>query len=123
MKGVIQIFVMFTFIIIAMQQSSAQWIQTGAPIGENYNALLVTPNATDDTNIFAGTFGSGVFRSTNYGKTWVEKNTGLPTKDVSALAASGQYIFAGTHDGIFRSSDNGAHWSAVNTGLTNTVVF
>lgn len=49
--------------------------------------------------------------------------SGLADKYITAFAASGSSIFAGTQgDGIFRSTDNGANWDAVNTGVTNMFV-
>jgi len=76
-------------------------------------------------DIFAGTVGSGVFRSSDNGDNWSASNTGLTNTSVLALAinSSGD-IFAGTDGGgVFRSSDNGDNWSAINTGLTDTGVF
>ena len=39
--------------------------------------------------------------------------------NVTALAASGSNIFAGTNGGIFLSLDKGTNWAAVDSGLTN----
>ena len=75
-------------------------------------------------DIFAGTVGSGVFRSSDNGDNWNEINTGLTLTFVFALAInSGGEIFAGGLGGVFRSSDNGDNWSPINTGLMNTDVF
>jgi photosystem II stability/assembly factor-like uncharacterized protein len=73
-------------------------------------------------NIFAGAYGY-VMLSTDNGTSWTALNTGLPNKDVQALAVSGSNIFAGTEGGgVFLSTNNGANWVAVNTGLINLVV-
>jgi len=62
----------------------------------------------------------GVYRSTDYGDSWLEINHGIIQTDVRALAinASG-HIFAGTYfgGGVFRSTDNGGSWTPVNNGL------
>jgi len=72
------------------------------------------------SNLFAGTWGGGVFLSTNNGTSWTAVNTGLTDRDVFALAVSGSNLFAGTWgDGVFLSTHNGTSWTAVNTGLTN----
>jgi len=77
-------------------------------------------------DIFAGTSGGGVFRSSNNGDSWTEVTNDLTTTDVKALAinASGD-IFAGTWaagGGVFRSSDNGDSWTKVVNGLTYKTV-
>jgi len=86
---------------------------------------------TGGTNVFAGTWRGGVFRTTNDGATWAAVNAGLPTFSldtteyytVSTLALNGQTLFAGTLGrGIYRSTDNGESWSEVNNGLTDSTV-
>ena len=44
--------------------------------------------AVSGTNLFAGTYGGGVFLSTNNGTSWTAVNTGLTNTDVYALAVS-----------------------------------
>ncbi|MGH9855493.1 MAG: hypothetical protein ACREBD_37125, partial [Blastocatellia bacterium] len=44
---------------------------------------------------------------------------GLPSSSVTALAMSGNNLFAGTRAGVFLSMNNGQSWTAVNNGLTN----
>jgi hypothetical protein len=78
--------------------------------------------AVSGENIFAGAYGY-VMLSTDNGTSWTASNTGLPNKDVQALAISGSNIFAGTEGGgVFLSSNNGVSWTAVNTGLSNLLV-
>ena len=50
-------------------------------------------------DLFAGTFGHGVLRSTDNGITWTEFNIGLANLNVQTLAISGTNIFAGTFGG------------------------
>ena len=69
-------------------------------------------------NLFAGTFGSGVYRSSDDGATWTESSPGLADPDISALVTVGDDIFAGTFGGgIYRSIDDGVTWSPVPTGF------
>jgi hypothetical protein len=73
--------------------------------------------------LFAGTFGGGVFLSTNHGGRWTPVSRGLTNAYILALASSGMNLFAGTSGGgVFLSTNNGASWIAVNSGLTNTDV-
>jgi len=71
---------------------------------------------------FAGTFFSGIFRSTDNGANWMEVNSGLRLSSfINALVInSNRHIFAGTSFfGVFRSTDNGGSWTQ--TGLKTTV--
>jgi hypothetical protein len=70
--------------------------------------------AKNGSNIFAGTNG-GVYLSTNEGLNWI--HTALKDCSVQALVASGNNLFAGTHDsGVYYSSNNGNNW--VHTSLS-----
>jgi photosystem II stability/assembly factor-like uncharacterized protein len=74
---------------------------------------------SNGTNIFAGTFGSGVYLSTNNGTSWTNVSTGLAhsPQGVRCLTVSGTNLFACTYnDGIFLSTNNGTSWTAVNSG-------
>jgi hypothetical protein len=69
-------------------------------------------------NILAGTWGHGVFLSTDSGSSWTDASTGLEANaNVYALAIIGSSLFAGTDDGVFISSDKGTSWHAINNGL------
>ena len=91
-------------------------IISGSPV----QAIAVAPN----TNIYAGTFGSGIFRSVDNGETWADRNAELTDKDVFALVTNSHgTIFAGTFGGgVYRSSDDAAHWVQVNNGLGCTEI-
>lgn len=58
----------------------------------------------EDSIIFAGSRGGGVYLSTNNGESWIQKNSGIKDTCVRALAISSNNIYAGTWDGgIFRA--------------------
>ena len=96
------------------------WQQTNGPNGGSVQAFAI--NSSGD--IFAGTFGGGVFRSADNGATWTATNSGLTDPFILALAINQNgNIFAGTDGGgILRSVDNGSTWSQASTGLANLVV-
>ena len=77
------------------------------------------------TNLFAGTAGNGVFRSTDNGTNWTVVNSGLPEKTyVEAFAVSGTNLFAGTYGGgVFLSTNNGTDWTEVDTSLGDLYVY
>jgi hypothetical protein len=80
--------------------------------------------AVSGTNLFTGTYGGGVYLSTNNGTSWTQVNSGLTNTDVFALTLSGTNLFAGTlGGGVYLSTDNGTSWTQVNSGITNTDVY
>jgi len=72
--------------------------------------------------LYAGTYGDGIFRSTDHGLTWSRMDAGLTCDSVLAFASDSAYLFAGTLEGVFRSSDNGQSWTQVNNGLSNRFI-
>jgi hypothetical protein len=86
--------------------------------------LVGIPNGRGTViDLFAGTWGGGVFISTNNGSSWTSESTGLMTADVRGFAsthsASGATnLFAGTYGGgVLLSTDNGISWTTASTGL------
>ena len=98
------------------------WTSIG-PEGGQISSLAIDP--TNPSTLYAGTWGGGVFKSTNGGAAWSAVNTGLTGIYVYALAidpATPGTLYAGTYGGVFKSTNGGAAWSAVNTGLTTPLV-
>ena len=89
--------------------------------GGSIYALAINPQTPD--TLYAGTYGGGVFKSTNGGTNWTAINTGLTNTNVCALAIDPQTpetLYAGTDGGgVFKSTNGGTNWTAMNTGLTN----
>ena len=70
---------------------------------------------TVNNNVFAGTW-SGVYRSTNAGKTWIKMEATTPFIINTMAINSKGYIFIGCSNyGIFRSTDNGVNWEPKDT--------
>jgi photosystem II stability/assembly factor-like uncharacterized protein len=67
--------------------------------------------------VYIGTFGGGVLRSRDEGRTFQPANTGLTTLAVTALAVDPvhcEIVYAGTFSGgIFRTQDSGRTWASV----------
>lgn len=79
-------------------------------------ALVAAP--LTPTVLFAGTYGNGVYTSTNDGITWMESNIGLPTNAwVTSLAIdplTPTVVYAGTWEGqVYRSEDSGGTWTGL----------
>jgi photosystem II stability/assembly factor-like uncharacterized protein len=77
--------------------------------------------------IYAGTWGGGIFKSTDRGATWQAINQGIALSEaqksngaviqINALAVEWPNffkIYAATNIGLFRSVDGGAHWLPTN---------
>ncbi len=103
--------------------SQAQWLQAGGPYGGTISAI-----AKNSSFLFVAT-GSGVFRSSDNGATWLPSNSGLqyplsftylPFTSL-CIAANGNTIFAADSYGIFESIDNGDRWVRVDSSLISVM--
>ena len=68
-------------------------------------------------DLFAGTFGKGIFRSTNNGSDWFEANSGFDAKTIYAYitvpdGTGGKILYAGTALGVYSSTDDGIEWNS-----------
>ncbi len=88
-----------------------------------YQISTLAVNSQD--HIFAGTFFSGIYRSTDYGNSWGTINNGLNHSRITSIAINpSDHLFAGTwFGGVYRSEDNGNSWNQVNSGLPYATVF
>ena len=69
--------------------------------------LIVTHETQSDTSqtdiaMYLAFENKGVFRSTDAGTHWIPFNNGLTDKRISAVAAIGNTVFAGTNSGLYR---------------------
>ena len=96
------------------------------PVGGTFTALAVDPNLNQ--NVYAGSYVSGVYKTTDEGNTWYQMNNGLGNLKIQSLAThptNSNIVYAGTYGGgIYKSSNAGASWTAVNGGvLGNHIVY
>ncbi|MFH0988818.1 MAG: T9SS type A sorting domain-containing protein [bacterium] len=116
MRTLRPLFLLLIVTIFPLNLLHSQWIQTGLT-NKSVQAFAVS-----GTNLFSGTWGDGIFLSTNNGTNWTQINTGLTNAYVNTLAVSGTNLFAGTSGGVFLSTNNGTSWTPANSGLTNVYV-
>ena len=98
------------------------WTSHG-PEGGQICALAIDP--ATPTTLYAGTYGGGVFKSTNGGGNWSAVNTGLTDTLFVPWRLTRRRrppSMRGQGGGVFKSTNGGGNWSAVNTGLTDTYV-
>lgn len=70
------------------------------PFEVNPNAMLVTAQ-----HVFAGTLGSGLYVYSRGNGRWTQVTTGLPSANVTAIAAAGGYVYVGTDNGLVRITE------------------
>jgi photosystem II stability/assembly factor-like uncharacterized protein len=82
--------------------NGASWtaVSSGLPVGQaNVNALATTASGT----VLAAT-GTGIYRSTNFGASWIR----VLDRHGLSLARHGATLYAGTGSGVWRSTNDGA---------------
>src|SRR5205814_10492592 len=72
-------------------KSDADWTRSNGPWSATVMDILA-----NGSNLFAGTRGGGVFRSTDNGSSWMPLDGGLTNSYVNSLGVSGTTFFAGT---------------------------
>ncbi len=90
-------------------------------INDGINACYITCLMKSDSDLFAGTGGSGVFLSTDNGASWNLPGGDSPVNSsiVSALGKAGPNLVVGTLGiGDYVSTDNGSTWTTILPGLT-----
>jgi len=103
-------------------------INAGLPDGWYARSLCLSPDFTNDQTVFAGlginSDGPGIFKSTDGGVVWVERNTGIkafrwldPINSSPAISPNyknDQTIFVGTANGdVFKSTGSDISWIKV----------
>jgi photosystem II stability/assembly factor-like uncharacterized protein len=68
----------------------------------------------------------GLYKTTDYGKTWVKINNGIPANAFTRVVREDEVrkdlLFAGTELGVFISFDGGKEWSAFQSNLPITPI-
>jgi photosystem II stability/assembly factor-like uncharacterized protein len=87
----------------------------------NTDVFKIVFDPTNLKTFYAATLG-GVYKTTDGGANWVEKNTGIIDSDIWTIGISPfdhNTLFAGTYGGIlYRSTDGGNNWTEKTSGLT-----
>jgi len=94
--------------------SIQSWAEKNTGLGNRFVNAVIASNTT----LYAGTLGSGVYRSAGGGD-WQAVNTGLPANaNVRSILPNGQELYAATFaNGVFKSTDGGNNWAPASSGL------
>ncbi len=103
--------------------ADGSWKPAG-PTGGYVWEIEASPDFQADGTIFASTYGTGVFRSTDHGDTWRNVSSGFGHRSIRAVAVSPAFssdstMFAGGPDGVYKSVDGGETWRHSIEGLDN----
>ncbi len=109
--------------IFRLTWGSSTWSAQGP--GAIVIALAIAPSRQQ--TIYAGTWGTGVYRSDDGGISWAQINEGLTNLNIRALAVhplDPAIVYAGTWGGgVFRTTDSGASWVNMSTGLASKQIY
>ena len=102
--------------LVHPKDSDQPW-QGDAP---SIQTVVVTPDGV----VYAGSFGMGLFRSSDRGQSWDLLNRGLTDPFLLCLAVMpGHHVYAGTmRGGVYRLSLQGEQWESISQGLEDTEV-
>jgi photosystem II stability/assembly factor-like uncharacterized protein len=112
-------------------------VNTGLTHTFVYTLAIASPlpgvDPATPTTLYAGTFGGGVFKSTDGGESWDAINTGLTDTTAKILAIAPPFpesdpetpatLYVGTMSGVFKSTNGGEDWRAVNNGMPAANVY
>jgi len=83
-----------------------QW----TPVNVGISAMTIASLYADGANIYAGTIGSGVFKSTDNGESWIQSNNGMGDEFVNSITMNNGILFAAGSNNLYRSDDGGGSW-------------
>lgn len=71
-----------------------------------------TRGYTHDNDFVYTCTSQGVFRSDDFGTSWISKSNGLPSLLCHGMIAVSGHLFVGTPNGVFKTNDQGENWES-----------
>jgi photosystem II stability/assembly factor-like uncharacterized protein len=107
---------LLVFNLVSYSSAISQWQQTGSYTGN------VLPFEIKDSILISGTYGSGVYITTD-GTNWNYSSSGMTDLQIISMTVCNGNFYAGSEvGGIYKSTDNGLNWTPVNNGLSNLAI-
>jgi type IX secretion system substrate protein len=89
------------------RDGGATWDKPGIMVPAGLTSLLSTGE-----DLLVGTSG-GIYRSDNYGDSWIPSRVGMNSNSVSAISSNSSAIFVATWGSLYRSTDTGKSWTSL----------
>jgi photosystem II stability/assembly factor-like uncharacterized protein len=97
-----------------------KWVSRIAASSFEMGTVYMTQNGKRDDD-----FTPYVWKSTNYGKTWIDISKGIPLGPVNVIREDPKnknILYVGTDCGVYVTADGGKTWNVLGTGLPMTYV-
>ena len=111
---------------ITIDYTTPSMIPSNYPVRALALRTDVTGSPETSRTLYAGTYGKGVYQSTDAGFSWSARNNGLADQDILCLAIdpnTNSTLYAGTQGGgVFKTTDSAANWASSNSGLVSSVI-
>jgi FG-GAP-like repeat len=110
--------------------SVAIWLMAGfsvtdfSTVGFSGKVTSIAVDPSRSATVYAATIGSGTYKTSDGGQTWIASSAGLP-KDILSLAldpASPGIVYAGTRIGVFKSVNGGISWNSAGSDLLSAPI-
>ena len=108
---------------VSVTPSADSTDQGSGPYAGPVQCLAVDPVSSE--TVYAGTYGGGVYKTSDGGMTWTATNQGMSATDVTALVidpAENQTIYAGTANGVFKTTNGAVSWVNLHGGYDAKVL-
>jgi uncharacterized repeat protein (TIGR01451 family) len=96
-----------------------------SPAGLADATLALAVDAADAATVYAGTYPTGLFRTTNQGGQWSNVHGNARSGEIASIAVSrvqpGLVLLGGT-EGLVRSTTAGPPWTSANSGFISTSI-
>lgn len=127
------IYALTPYYLLKSSDSGLTWVDISAGLPTaSVNLLSITIDPQNAQRLFVGSYGKGIFRSSNGGGSWTPVNSGLADygngnfAGASMLAvdpANSSRVFASMNDGLYRTLDAGASWNRIISGGVELVKY
>jgi photosystem II stability/assembly factor-like uncharacterized protein len=103
-------------------------VYTSGDLGNNWKLKIDVPSTWSlhfaGDVLYVGSFGGGIIRSFDYGKTWEWVNNGLDDEVwITSITSVRGVVFAGSliYGSVFKLENNGEDWENISDGLPDSV--
>ncbi len=115
------------------RDGGATWTEITAGLPYNKHVWCIETSQFDPGTVYIALIGRHdddfapyIFKSTNYGKTWVNISANLPGGPTNVIREDPKkkgVLYVGTDYGVYVSTDDGQSWNCLGSGLPNAPVW